>query len=413
MAWVDVDETYTGEGVELFDRLRLETDEVARFFIPVKKLYSEHVHTIRGPVMEHGVPVMRDKERKDGTVYGQDYKTHFIGQRICLGDPDVLADKGLDPDRCPACKAAAAGLRDARPERRYAVPIVRYDTKSRRSSELRNPPGGKILVWTLTQRMYGQLAACKRQMRELLDLDADAPLPLSACDVVLTCESGDFQRMRWDPPKRPARKHPKVAPVIGELWGDEDNRPSQEQLRAACGRDNGVEYMQEDIDTALREWAEAERAERDGPQPDGDPTGGTPLGGEGLGDGLDELLDEGAPAGTTEDELFGEPGSDGDELDPDNPGVGGTEEFAPREQHANGSGAAKPADDDADPFGEESEPAQPTAPAKTASSAKGAGKASQAAARRSKPAAGKEPAAAAAAADAAKSDFDDVLGDLG
>ncbi|MGA9606980.1 MAG: hypothetical protein WBR21_08150, partial [Rouxiella badensis] len=125
MAYKEVDETYRGDGADLFEKLRFtDTGEVARFMIAAhenKHLNQEWVHTIRAPVLEHGIPVMVDKKRKDGSVFGQDYSTRFVGKRLCLGDPDVLEDKGMDPNMCPACAAAKRGVRDMRPERRYTT----------------------------------------------------------------------------------------------------------------------------------------------------------------------------------------------------------------------------------------------------------------------------------------------------
>lgn len=402
MAYREVDENYRGDGGDLFEKLRFEqTGEYARLLIMAhenRHLNQEWVHTIRGPVMEHGIPVMKDKSRRDGTVYGQDYATRFIGKRLCLGDPDVLEDKGMDPNMCPACAAAKRGVRDMRPERRYTTAVLRYVTRSKKEDVLRNPPNADVLVWELTQKQYGLLSAWKRQVRDLFEIPEGEDFGLNRADVILVCEDKDFQRVRWEAAKRPAHQHPQIRQLVRDLWGDEANRPTQEQLRLACGKDNGREYMEEDVQEAEDSWAQAERGGATG---DADPTGSDPLGGGGLDEGLDALLTDGpaasAAAGT--DDPFGGEGLD---------------QFA-GDKPAEAAPAAVPAAD-ADPLADAStsEPAAPAASAPASAT-------SPAAAPRSEPAddpfgddaPAAEPAKAASNGTGdAGVNFDDVLAGL-
>lgn len=315
MAYTSVDENYKGDGADPFEKLRYtDNEEVARFMIaaapdpvtgePCRSISWEWVHTIRAPSLEHGVPVMEPLKKKSGEVYGEKHSTRFVGQRLCLGDPDVLEDKGIDPNMCPGCAAAKRGVKDMRPERRFAVPIIRYETQGKKSDTVRiSPPSAKILVWVFSQKQFGLLAAWKRQVRDLLEISPDVKdFALNLADVVLVCEDSNFQRVRWGAAMRPAHRDPRVRQLVKELWGNPENRPTPEQLRASCGRDNGYDFFAEDVDEAEAAWAQVEAF-----VPGKDPTGSDPLSG-GLDEGLDALLTDGpAPsaASGTEDPLGG------------------------------------------------------------------------------------------------------------
>lgn len=321
MAYRTVDENYKGDGADPFEKLRYtDNGEVARFMIaaaadpvtgePCRSISWEWVHTLRAPSLEHGVPVMEPLKKKDGTVYGEKHSTRFVGQRLCLGDPDVLEDKGIDPNMCPGCAAAKRGVKDMRPERRYAVPIIRYETQGKKSDTVRtSPPSAKILVWVFSQKQFGLLAAWKRQVRDLLEISPEVKdFALNLADVVLVCEDSNFQRTRWSAAMRPAHRDPRVRQLVKELWGNPENRPTPEQLRASCGRDNGYDFFAEDVDEAESAWAQVEAY-----VPGGDPTGSDPLSGD-LDAGLDNLLNDGpAPsaAAGTEDPFADEAGGAG------------------------------------------------------------------------------------------------------
>jgi hypothetical protein len=304
MARVPVSEEYrTGEGGEQFPRLsKLETGEVARLCLPDNDAWAEWVHTMRAPKIEHGVAIIINKSRKDGSTY-PDYSYVFVGQRICLGDPAVLEDKGIDPARCPACESAQRGIKDMKPVRRFSLPVIRYATKNPRTADLRPTPGAEVLVWGLTSKMYDQLLDCAKQMREMLRLPPEAPMNLRDMDVVVECESGDFQRLVFKPPRYPAYQDPtigtQVAALIGALWSDVENRPTDEQLKGACGRDGDKGYMLVDV----RKMEDAWRVADGGQAPSADPLNGTAPGQSQQGSvttGLNVLLEGGRPAAAQE-----------------------------------------------------------------------------------------------------------------
>jgi hypothetical protein len=317
-------DTYvSGDAVDQFDYLKLEnTGDMARVLIPENEGYWEYVHTMRAPVIgDDDLPVIIVKTRKDKSTY-PDYNMGFVGQRICYGDHLVIEDKGMDPDRCPACSSAKRGYKDMAPERRFAIPVIKYATTRRTSTELQDPPGATILVWKLGQKLYNTLMKDARQeIRNLMEIPADQEVPLRAADIVLLCEDGGFQRIAFKAPMRPAyRSNPELSALIRKLWANEANRPTDEQLKAACGRAGGPAdrgYMVIDVERVEERWDKAERAGKDSskwaelPATNGHVAGATPDLEKDLTDLLEDHpggLEEFAPktATTTIDDPFGD-----------------------------------------------------------------------------------------------------------
>jgi hypothetical protein len=322
------DKLVSSDRVELFDALKMETGEWARLCVPAdENIWWEYVHSMRAPVLDdEDMPVIEDKKRRDGSSAGQGYFMGFVGQRICLGDPAILEDKKLDPARCPACASAARGTAGMTPDRRFAVPVVRYQCKKRNNTDLPATPGGSVLVWKMNQKMYNELVKDnKKAIRELLEIPEGKEFPLRVADIAVFCENGDFSRIVFKPPMRPAwGKDPRYAAWIKELKADEGLWPTDAQLKAACGRDGDREYMALDVASVEDRWRKAERAGKDGARRPGPAGDGPVSGGQSAAD-LDKSLDA---------------------LLTDHPG--GLDEFASREAEA-------PVADD--PFAEDSAPA--------------------------------------------------------
>jgi hypothetical protein len=323
--------------VDQFESLKLTTGEYARLLIVDDEGYWEWVHSMRAPVLDDDEkPIIIDKSRKDGSTR-PDYSTRFVGQRICLGDPGIVEDKGMDPDRCPACAAAQRGVKGMSPERRFAVSIIRYKTRDNSKKgggpvDVVDPAQAEILVWKLSQKMFNNLMDCKNEIRELLEIPSDQKFQLRAADIVVYCEDGGFQRVVFKAPKRPAyRQDAAMAALIKALWGNEDNRPTDAQLKAACGRVGDREYMLVDVEATEHGWRQAERYGKDGTRrPDTDEAP--------VSSGEDKPLDQQLDDLLGDDSLANHPG--------------GLEEFAPGGDKAASASAA----DTDDIFGE-SDPA--------------------------------------------------------
>lgn len=366
----------TGDGAEQFPSIKLDTGELCRMLLPEDDAWCEWVHEIRAPqIGEDNLAVMEVKYRRDKSSY-TDYSFRFIARRICLGNPATLDDQGVDGDNCPACASALRGTRDMKPTRRFAVPVIRITAKNVRSTEPRNPVGAEILIWKLTAKMYDKLLDVVPQIRDLLELAADAEFHWRRADVVIKCEDGGWQRMEFQPPMRPAYGTNKaLAELIKGLWGEVANRPTGEQLRDACGRTPDRAYMTQEVNDAEAAWRTATNA---GTATTADPVGESAMGGAGQQDldkGLESLLDESTPAAAAA-KPDGPADAQDDEADPFAAELekhpGGLGEFGPRD--GNGHPVAPTAETpvEPDPFAD-TPPADDKKPEPVAAGARAGG----------------------------------------
>jgi hypothetical protein len=122
--WKDKNSVYD------FPKLKLDKDEKARILIIDPEPECEYVHSLRKVITdEQGRPLMEEKQRQNGSTY-EVPQTEFKGKFICLGNPETLFDSNIDPDNCPACKAAIENSSAvARPEPRFVLNVVKYNLK--------------------------------------------------------------------------------------------------------------------------------------------------------------------------------------------------------------------------------------------------------------------------------------------
>lgn len=330
-----------------FEQVKLDKGEARRLWVPDENIaWMEYRHTINAPVFDAatGAPLRTEKQVRGSTreVYDME-EGGYIGGPICLGSPEVIQAEKLDPGKCPVCAGVKrlldAGIADAldlRPKQRYALPVIQYETASRfdLSKGLRKPPNAKVLVWALAQWSWEQVDGVRSQAAELLGLEDSKAVKLEMVDICVENEKG-WQKIDKIWPARIAHAHPSetgraLKAVVDALWDNLENRPTDEQLQAACGRKADREFMDQDIRDAEERWHKAENFGKGGPA---DTSGGNYMSNgrqaASLDDGLN-LLDE--------DPLAGHPG--------------GLDEFA-------GRSPAKPAaDDDGDLFAA-AEPASP------------------------------------------------------
>jgi hypothetical protein len=138
-----------------------ETARVAILEAPV----AEFVHNLRKPKLVGGLPQKETKTRKNGEQY-QDYVYEFVSRPICLGDYGVLSEDGSDPDHCPICAEAKRSDRFYAPQRRFALHVVKYDTKPN-STEVKEPFGASTLVYSFTDKVFSKLFEFKQQGYDL------------------------------------------------------------------------------------------------------------------------------------------------------------------------------------------------------------------------------------------------------
>lgn len=383
------------QGVDRFDQVKLDTNEVARLWVPDQALaWSEYTHTLRVPLFnEDGSPLMGTKLSRG--ISRPVIETDFLGRPICRGEAETIKKRELDTDRCPVCQMVLrmieSGISEAaemKPQMRLAVPVVRYNTvKKTEASPLQQPYGGKILVWAMSTWTYTKVDETREQMAELLSTAdrsiAKELVKLQHCDIAIHCENGGWQKYDRIWPLRCAWRHPSeagqaVKAAVQGLWTHEENRPTDDQLRAACGRDAELDWLMRDVEDVEWRWRKAHGSTASGPS--SDPTGGGALGGDAASGGsLSASLDD------LDADLFDAPPPEAP-ADPLADHPGGTAEFAPAAQQAAVAALEAPAPSGEDPF---AEPAAPAAAAPVAT-----------------------PAAAPAQAPPAARGFDDIFADL-
>jgi hypothetical protein len=322
---VTIDENSGNSGygdVERFEELKLETGEVARFVILVPAATAEYVHELKPRMVVNGVIQMEPKQRKDKSTY-EVYATGFKGRKICTGVVDIpnpedpehplpgpMRTKGVDPENCIVCAAVVEmAIADMKAELRYAVPIVRITTRGKSSTDIMDPPSAKILVLPLTWRQYRDMATSLAGIRELYGWGPEQKIAPSMADLVIECEDAAYKRYKWRGVMRPHWKpepgsgskevrNPALRAAISGLWGNPDNRPSPEQLTAACGKAGDPVFLQQDLNEVVESYALVKRIESGeaAPQRPADTAQAGSLTGEldGL-DNIDEILGGDAP----------------------------------------------------------------------------------------------------------------------
>lgn len=294
-----------------YPKLKLKTGETARIMAGVENPVMEYVHNLRKPVIVNGVPEMELATRKDKSTY-ETNKMAFVGNPLCLGDANILAEKGSDPKNCPACKLASRNPDAAQaPKRRYAMHVLRYRTKAG-TTNVATPFSVELLVWAFTDRILNKLIELKEQWTSLQKHD----LQLGPCT------SETYQNFD-------------ISALPNAEWLTDDRRKTLTKetiaegkipdLTIAVGNVKKREWVEQDVAAIEEAWAEVRAYNKGNSTPD-----------ESLDDGLDglftkeESIDEetgevtmmeavGAPDGeSTEDLLAGlEDSEEAEEIEED------------------------------------------------------------------------------------------------
>lgn len=235
MAFTSDNRVQTGE---TFPKLKLELGEKKRI-VCIEDPEAYYVHTIRAPKITSGRATEETKQRKDGTTYPA-FVQEFISNPICLGDPDVLVERGVDPRNCPACASAVEIDNMVGPKRRFAMHVFAYTTKPS-SWEVKSPFGGDVVVWGFTDKVFNELV-------DYQEINGD----LRKRDLILgPCEDKIYQKFdiklgndaEWM--KDAARKA-----YLKEIV--EDNKA--EDLAAFCGRKVKKDFLEQDVNRAVKQW---------------------------------------------------------------------------------------------------------------------------------------------------------------
>lgn len=267
-----------------FPRLKLDLNEKARIVCIEDPVYV-YTHTLRAPKIVNGVAEKHFMERKDGSRY-ETFKLDFIGRPQCLGDLGILQDKGIDPVNCPACAVAQSSDLVDTPQRRFAMHVVKYATRSG-TFELSNPYSVGIVVWSFTDTIFNKLTDFVTEWG-----------PLAKHDLMLgPCTNKDYQKFDIaiakeaaylipDPDKSTDRKR------LTALAFKENQT---KDLESFCGRRVERKWLEEDLEAKVKaRW----RIANGEPQV---PDRGTPEA-KTLAEGLDDLLNVTSETTTVEEE---------------------------------------------------------------------------------------------------------------
>jgi hypothetical protein len=221
-----------------FDKLKLKVGERARI-VTLEKPTFTWVHTLRAPKIVDGRANKVIKKRNDGTEYA-DWDMDFISRPQCLGDHGIIADNGLDAKNCPVCARAKESEEVAGPDRRFAMNIIKYNTKS--DGSLVTPFGCASQVWTFTEGIFNKLYDIAQEHSGLVGRD----LVLGPCQVPEAYQKFDISagaKNVWESDER-------ITAIVRETHTQ--NR--FEDLEAACGRKTEARWLKRDVEKIAERW---------------------------------------------------------------------------------------------------------------------------------------------------------------
>lgn len=225
-----------------FDRLKLKVGEKARIVCMEKPSFA-WVHTLRKPKITDGHASKVIKKRKDGTEYA-DWDMEFVGRPQCLGDyATIEAEGGIDATNCPICAQSRSGDIVAPPERRFAMNIIKYNTRA--DGTVITPFGCSCQVWSFTENVFNKLLSIATEAKGLVGRD----LLLGPCQPPENYQKFDIQAgftNAWEEDER-------ITQLVRETYSNN----KVEDLEAACGRKTEVRWMKDDLAKIADAWAVA------------------------------------------------------------------------------------------------------------------------------------------------------------
>lgn len=222
-----------------FDKLKLKVGERARI-VTLEKPTFTWVHTLKAPKITDGRASKVVKKRKDGTEYA-DWDMDFVSRPQCLGDHGIIADNGLDTANCPVCARAKDSEEVAGPDRRFAMNVIKYNTKG--DGSLVTPFGCSSMVWAFTEGVYNKLYDIAQEYGGLVGRD----LVLGPCQAPEAFQKFDISvgaKNAWEADER-------ITAIVKETH--QGNR--FEDLEGACGRKTEAKWLKRDIEKIAERWA--------------------------------------------------------------------------------------------------------------------------------------------------------------
>jgi hypothetical protein len=188
MAKIDFSSDNTIKQFNDYPKLKFEAKgEKARVVVLDDQPEVEWVHTLRAPVVINGQLQMETVKGQDGST-SEKPKMDFIGQHLCLGNVNTLAENGRkgspgDPDNCPTCAAGKASDAVEPPRRRMAIHVVRYKTQPG-SFKPQEPFQAELLAWVFGEKAYTALVSISEEHGDL-----------RRRDLLLECTNKGFQNV--------------------------------------------------------------------------------------------------------------------------------------------------------------------------------------------------------------------------
>lgn len=178
MPKIEFEAGFKKKGFTEYNKLSLEKNERARICV-IDSPEVEYIHSLSKVRMEDGKPVMKTETftNKSGTKSREVPDTDYVGRFICQGDFDVLESKNVDPDNCPACKFSIESSAIDGPKRRFAVHVIKYQTK-KGSFNIQEPFQIELLAWDFTEARFTTLTDIRNEHGALPGID----LCLGPCD---------------------------------------------------------------------------------------------------------------------------------------------------------------------------------------------------------------------------------------
>lgn len=233
-----------------FDRMKLKVNERARIVLLEKPSFT-WVHTLRGPKIVEGRAQKIVKKRKDGTEFA-DWDMDFIGRPQCIGDHATIAEEGSDAKRCPVCARAAESEECSPPERRFAINVIKYNTRG--NGDLVTPFGCSSQVWTFTEGIFNKLYEIAQEYGGLVGRD----LLLGPCEAPEA-----FQKF---PITGGAKNIWEQSPEITRIVEQTHTENRIEDLEAACGRRVEARWLKDDVNKIAKRWRIAHGVDSDSDQ---------------------------------------------------------------------------------------------------------------------------------------------------
>jgi hypothetical protein len=235
------------KNTETFPKLKLTQNETARIAI-FELPEVGFVHNLRAPKMVNGEVLY--KSGKDGK---EEMDFDFVSNPICLGDFEVLEDRGIDPKNCPACKAAQADPdMFQKPKRRFAMHVFQYATNG--TSKPTKSFQGEVKVWSFTDQKYGEIA----------DLAEEAPGgDIKNVDLILgPCENQMFQKYKIIASTQVKHSESEATEAAFAEIIEENKAPSLDPYLGRVVKK--LEYLEDDLDKVRTKWRQARGLSNEG-----------------------------------------------------------------------------------------------------------------------------------------------------